>query len=244
MATLRPVEPLDAIVVGRLDQGEEDRVLRLLTAERGLVSVWANRARRARSPFGALDLGVRAHVGVRTRGASELATLMGAEVVEARIGLRGRLERLGPAALACEVAGGLATAVPDPRLFGCLETALMLLDRHPDDPAPGFVAALLAKLLTFAGVAPALERCVACGGAPSEPMAWVDHAGGAFHVAHLTPDLAGAPRIDPAELSRLAALRRAPLLDAYAQPADAAPLLALVEAQLGHAMRARVWLQA
>ena len=242
MAARRTTETVDAIVVGRLDQGEDDRIYYLLTAERGRVSAWGNRARRAKSPFVGLDLGVRARVGLRS-GSSDLYTLVGAEVLESRIGLRARLERLGPAAIACEVAGALATTVPDTRLFGCLETALLLLDQHPEDPSDGFLAALLAKLLTFGGLAPALERCPACGEAPALPMAWVPQGGGAFHVDHVPPDVAGSPRIPLEDLAQLAQLRRLPLLQAYGERAAVAPMLALVEAHLGQGLRARVWLQ-
>ncbi len=237
---------VDAIVVGRLDVGEQDRVFRLLTAESGLVSGWANRARAARSPFAVLDLGVRVSVGVRRRPRSEvgdLVTITGVQVVEPRIGVRGDLDRLGPAALACELAAGLGTTVPDPRLFGCLETALLLLDQHPELPGTGFLAALVAKLLTFAGLAPALERCPGCGAAPERPMAWFAGGGGAFHVEHLPPDAAGAPRIELEALTTLASLRRMPLLDAYAVAGELAPMLALAEWHLGHSLRARVWLQ-
>ena len=242
MAARRTVETVDAIVVGRLDQGEEDRIYYLLTAERGRVSAWANRARRAKSPFAALDLGGRARVGLRS-GSSDLYTLVGTEVLESRIGLRARLERLGPAAVACEVAGALATTVPDARLFGCLETALLVLDQHSEDPADGFLAALLGKLLTFGGLAPALERCPACGEPPAQPMSWVEQGGGAFHVEHVPPDVAGAPRIALEDLAQLARLRRMPLLQAYGEPAVLAPMLALVEAHLGQGLRARMWLQ-
>ncbi len=236
---------LDGIVVGRQDQGEEDRIVRVLTAEEGLVSVWASRARRARSPFAVLDLAVRVRLTVRGapgKGAGDLHNAVSVEVVEARVGLRTRLERLGPAAVACETAGALATTVPDPRLFGCLETALILLDQHDDDPAPGFLAALLTKLLTFGGVAPALDRCPHCGLPPSTPMAWSEVGGGAFHVHCLPPDAAGAARVDLADLAQLARLRRLPMLDAWAEPAIVGPMLSLVEAHLGHALRARAWL--
>ncbi len=235
---------VDAIVVGRQEQGEEDRIVRLLTPQEGLVSAWANRARRPRSPFGLLDLGVGARVTLRRgRGAGDLASLVAVEILAPRLGVRARLERLGPAAVACEAVRGFATTAPDPRLFGCLETALLLLDQHPDDPQSGFLAALLAKLLTFAGLAPALDRCPECGGPPASPMAWWLDGGGAFHVAHLAPDAAGAPRIELTTLAQLAHLRRTPLLDCYAAAGELAPLLALTEHHLGHGLRARMWLQ-
>lgn len=236
---------VDGIVVGRLDQGETDRIVRLLTPDEGLVSVWANRARLAKSPFSTLDLGVRARVGVRARALTapgDLVTGIGVEVLEARVGIRSRLERLGPAAIACEAAAGLATTAADPRIFGCLETALLLLDRHGDDPGQGFTAALLAKLLTFGGLAPALDRCPVCGQPPVEPMAWFEPGGGAFHVAHLPPDAAGSPRIAVPTLLQLAQLRRIPLLDGYGAHAELAPMLSLVESHLGHALKARAWL--
>ena len=237
---------MDGIVVGRLDVGEQDRIIRLLTAHLGLVSAWASRARAPRSPYTTLDLGVRADVGLRARSRADggdLYTLTGVAVTEARVGIRGQLERLGAAAVACEVAGGLATSQADPRLFGCLETALLLLDQHPEPPGDGFVAGLLAKLLTFAGLAPALERCPACGVPPSAPMAWHPSGGGAYHVDHLPPDVAGSPRVDIDALAQLATLRRRPLLDAYLLPGEVGRMLSLAEAHLGHPLRARAWLR-
>ena len=74
-------------------------------------------------------------------------------------------------------------------------------------------------------------------------MSWVEQGGGAFHVEHVPPDVAGSPRITLDDLAQLARLRRMPLLQAYGEPAVLAPMLALVEAHLGQGLRARVWLQ-
>lgn len=227
-ARLRGVETLDGIVVGRLDVGEQDRVIRWLTPTRGLVATFARGARRPRSPFAAADIGTRARLDLR-HGRGGLPTLVRVEVSEARVRLRTDYHRLLAALHACEVVGGLAPPDhPEPRLFGLLETALLLLDHADAPPRTAFAAALEAKALSFAGLTPRLDRCVACGRAPEPEMAWVPAGGGLFHRNCVPAEV--APPI-PVAADFAAALergRRAPLREVYDQdlPAGPADLLA------------------
>ena len=173
---------LRAVVVGRQDYGEADRILRLLTGELGRVSVLARHARKSRKRFGGrLDLGNVLEVGLK-RGRGELYLLTDCELVAGHPHLRSDLYRISLAGYACELCGGLAQEDrPEPRLFGLLEVALLVLEACTEGPALGFRAGLEAKALTFAGLTPALERCAVCDEALEAPLAWSPSAGGAVH---------------------------------------------------------------
>lgn len=223
----RPSVTRDAIVVGRHDYGDSDRIVRILTPDAGRVGVLARGARAARSRWTELDLGVSARVSSRP-GHGDLELLADVVVLDPRVHLRTSLGALGSAAYLCELTGAFAReSHPEPRLYGLLETALLLLDALGDDPGPTFRAAFEAKALTFAGVAPVLERCVRCGGALEEHMVF-DHTG----VAHRR---CGEGRLIPAELAlALERARRAPLRESLGASLPDGPHGILYEAVVAH----------
>jgi DNA repair protein RecO len=144
-----------AIVVGRQDWGETDRILRLVTAEEGRVGAFQ---RGGQKRDGGLDVGVRARVRWRARNEG-LVTLTGAEVEDARLHLRGSFARLALSQYACALTMEFVhEGQPDPRQFALLETALLVLDHASADPQRAFLAAFELKVLTFAGVAPEIIR--------------------------------------------------------------------------------------
>lgn len=210
---MRPAETWEGIVVGRLDQGESDRIVRLLSPEHGLVSVWVRNARRARSAGAGLDLAARVRVGARL-GRGELWSLASAEVLDPRLPLRGSLARTGLAAWACELCATLATRDhPEPRLYGLLETALLLLDAASHTPGAAFQAGLEGKALTFAGVAPVLDRCVACARPLEEAMVFVAGGGGVHHPDDVPADAVAPVAAPRGLLLALERARRQPLRD-------------------------------
>lgn len=242
-----PPEEHEGVVVGRHDYGETDRILRILAPDAGRVGVMARGARSPRSRFAALDLGARVRWAARPAKGG-LRTLAAAEVVDGRIHLRRSLARLATAAYACELCGALARDEhPEPRLYGLLETALLLLDAADADPGDAFLAGLEAKALTFAGVGPALDRCAACGGALDGPLVWMPGGGGVRHAR-----CAGAEegRAIPATVEwarALEAARRAPLrelLDARLPQGPPDALHLAVAAHLGRALPSRAVLEA
>lgn len=245
-----PPSSAAGIVVGRQDYGDADRVLRVLTAEHGRVALFATAARRARSPFAVLDVGVRAQLAWRA-GRGDLGRLARAELLDGRLGLRGDVERIVQAAWLCEVAGALATPEhAEPRLYGLLETALLLLDAASGPVGEAFLAGFEAKALTFAGVAPGLERCAVCGrpvGEESgEPVGLVAAAGGVLHLACREPGAAWTA-LEPGYVAALADARRRPLRELLDEPLPEGPprlLAELVEAHVGHALHARTALAA
>lgn len=157
---------------------EDDRILRLLSPEDGRVAAFQRAGRR--KPSG-LDVGVRARVHLRRR-VGGLDTLVSAEVEDARLHIRRSYGRLVLAQYGCELVGAFAhEGVAEPKLFGLLETLLLLLDALDADPVPALLAALELKVLTFAGVGPSLDRCGLCGGSVEADMAFDPSGGGARH---------------------------------------------------------------
>jgi len=249
-----------AIVLGHVDFGERDRIVRLLSPEHGRVSGLARGVRSSRRRFGgALDTGNRVQVLLRP-GKGELWHIQEATLESGREGARHDLLRLTLLAYACELCGGLAREhEPEPRLFGLLDTALVLLDAMTGAPGAAFRLGLEAKALTFAGLGPSLTRCVACGEllvlhegpepAPGgegeegpeegpEELALDPLRGGAVH--HRCGP--GLPPVDPAWLRAVEAARRAPLRELVDTPLPVGPewfLADMVQVQLGRALQAR-----
>jgi DNA repair protein RecO (recombination protein O) len=225
------------IVVGRFDLGERDRVVRLLTPERGRVSVVARGARTARSRWAGIDIGAGVtFASRRAREAGGLETLLQADVRDPRLRIRGQLDALALAAYACEVAGALAReSQPEPRLYGLLETVLLLLDALGGPPGDALRLAFEGKALTFAGVAPVLDRCARCAGPLAETaLCFAPGGGGAVHRSCLRGE-DGAVIPCTAEWCRsVEGLRRAPMREALdAAPCDG-PVTALGDAIAAH----------
>lgn len=231
---------LEAIVVGAIDTGEADRVVRLLTPGLGRVHALARRARAPKPRFGGvLDLGNRLGVKVAP-GRDGLWHLHEATLHDGRLHVRDDLDRLALLAYACELCGGLAAAgQAEPRLYGLLETAAVLLDALDGPPGPAFRAGLEAKALTFAGVLPRLDACVACGEPPGDGPLGVDpQRGGLLHAACASAPIA----VERAFLAAIEAARRQPLresLDAALPPGPRGLLAACAEAALDHPLRSR-----
>jgi DNA repair protein RecO (recombination protein O) len=242
----KPTVERDGIVVGRHDFGESDRIVRLLTPGEGRVGVLARGARAGRSRWAVLDLGC--HARVRTRpGRGDLEPLVDVELLDARVHLRSSLGRLSLAAYACELCGALARdGHPEPRLFGLLEMALLLLDAAEADPGPAFRAALEAKALTFAGVAPVLDRCAVCNEPVANEMVFAPSAGGLVHRG-CAPAEAGLRPVTAAHAAALEHARRAPLrdvLDGALPPGPTALLHDAIAHHLGRPLASRAVLDA
>lgn len=238
-ANKRDTPTREAIVLSGMDYGERDRIVRLLTPELGRISTLARRARSDRRRFGgSLDTGNLVAVKVRP-GRGDLWTMEEAKLRDGREGARTDLVRLTLLAYACELCGGLAReAHPEPRLYGLLDMATLLLDAMTDPPGEAFRVGLEAKALTFAGLAPALATCAHCGEPPDGPMRF--HAAGAG-AAHGRCEALGQP-VSPAWLAAVEHARRTPLRELVDAPLPPGPGWALsdaVQAHLGRALKSR-----
>ena len=232
--------PIDGIVVGSVDLGESDRILRLLTASEGRISVIARKARGSQRRYAnMLDLGTRLHV-VRGHGKGQLLPITEAERLAGPDKARTDLDRIGHLAYGCELCAALAPEGHEAsKLYGLLSTWLDLLEGAAS-PGPSSRIALEAKALTFAGVAPALLRCAQCGELLTDPAVFDFEAGGGVHAR------CGSGRAAPLSvLHGFELLRRKPLAETVELPFpfdDAIWLLSdFAQHHLGRALAARSW---
>ena len=225
------------IVLSAAPYAEADRIVRVLIAEEGQVGAFQRGGQKR--PAG-LDLGVRAGLQLRARPGG-LDTLIGAAVEDARVHLRRSYGRLVMAQYACELAGAFSReGHAEPKLFGLLETVLLLLDAMEGEPGPALLAALELKMLTFAGLGPALDRCAVCGDEPEAMMHFDPIGGGARHDR-----CGGGAPIARETLAILEDLRRRPMREAVDReiPAEVEPFAAeVLRAQLGREPGARALL--
>lgn len=169
-------EPVDteAFVVRSVDYGETDRILTLLTRDRGKLSAIARGARRSTRRFaGALQPFQVIRVTLAPRRGSSLALLGEAELVRAFTSIPGDPVRYAHASLAAELLRELTPeAELDERPFALLSGYLDALERR--GPGVRLLAELVLSALTLAGFAPRLDRCVVCGAAapPSRAAAF------------------------------------------------------------------------
>jgi len=201
---------LTALVLRTVDYGESDRVVTLLSRERGKVPAFARGARASRRRFaGALEPFTLLAAEVRARSASELLGLESAAVLRGHGGIRGDLARIGCAAYATEVARELVQDhEPHPDLFELLLEYLGLLDRAPARPAA--LRAYELGALRAAGLAPRLDACARCGKAldPAARAVRFDPGhGGALCTACSASGAPGAPLLSRAAIDAMGRLQ-------------------------------------
>jgi DNA repair protein RecO (recombination protein O) len=169
---------LSAVVLRTVDYGEADRVVTLLSRERGKLVAFARGARASRRRFGGgLEPFTLLAAELAERGGGDaMARLDSISVERAFHNVRGDLARIGCAAYAVELAGALVRDhEPHPPLFELLVGYLGRLDAAPARPAELRVFELGA--LEAAGFQPRLDGCARCGqeagqgerGAPFSP---------------------------------------------------------------------------
>jgi DNA repair protein RecO (recombination protein O) len=171
-----------ALVLRVVDFGEADRILTLLSRDAGKLSAFARGARRSHKRFGA-TLGMyalgtatlrerRGRGGGRSGGdggggsgwgGDELLGLEAWQPLCSFEGLASDVVRLAHAAYGAELCRELlAPRQPEPAIFDLLVELLQTL-AGPLSPSPSTLRAYELKLLEGVGLAPALDRCVACG---------------------------------------------------------------------------------
>ena len=231
-----------AIVLGHVDYGEADRIVRLLTAEEGRVAAMARGARRSKRRFaGTLDVGNRVGVQLRT-GKGSLPVITEVHLEEGHPHVRGDLARITQMAYACELVAALARENhSEPKLFGLLQVALLVLDGATEAPGTVFRWGLEAKALSFAGLTPGLRRCMVCD-LPfgTEALRYSPSLGGVVH-AHCG---SGAV-VDSRWCAQVESARMTPLADRVDEEPVAGPAWALHDHlvwHVGHPLKSRTLL--
>ncbi|MDQ7858998.1 MAG: DNA repair protein RecO [Armatimonadota bacterium] len=169
---------IEGVVLRRRNLGEADRLVTVLSRDRGKLTLVARGARRPRSRLGGrLEPCTRFRALVVEGRSLDLVSQV--EVLDARATLRDDLERMAAATILLELTDrALADRQPHPDVYQLLEAALDLIGRGGAHLAWMWYA---ARLLGATGHRPSIVRCVACGQRSSGAVAWSVPLGGALH---------------------------------------------------------------
>ena len=235
---------LRAVVLRAVDYGERDRVVTLLSRERGKLSAFARGARSSKRRFGgALELFNLLSAEVTERG-GDLWVLESATVERAFGAVRADLARIACGSYAVELARELVRdAEPHEDLFDRVVAYLERIDAAPAQPwdLRGFEL----DALRAAGFMPALEGCARCGRPSGDAAMRFDPAQGGVLCAacrlHAAP---GALEIGAGALAALRRLQRGEPAGAPVSTAGEARTLlgAYVEYHLGKRLQSRRFL--
>jgi DNA repair protein RecO (recombination protein O) len=166
-----PTYQADAVVLRRLDYGEADRILTLLTREHGKLAAIAKGSRRGKARLGgSLDLFGRSRMMLaKGRNLDVVAQ------VERRGDVRnisGDLQRTAYACLVAEVADKvLEERHPVDDVFELVVTTIERLNM-PERSARVEGAWFAMRILDLLGYQPQLQSCASCGEALPEAAAW------------------------------------------------------------------------
>ncbi len=243
---------LTGVVLRTVDYGESDRVVSLLTEERGKLSAFARGARASRRRFGgALEPFTLLLVEARGRRGADLLGLETVSVVRAFGGIRADLARIACAGYACDLSRELVRdAEPYPALLALLVDYLGRLDAGPAHPAA--LRAYELAALGAAGIMPRLTGCARCGapvGVGGRVVPFDPADGGVLCGSCALTASPSAPRLTPAALEvlvglqagGLAAAAAAPLTPPVAREAREA-LSHFIEHHVGHRLASRKFL--
>jgi DNA repair protein RecO (recombination protein O) len=238
------VAKLQAVVLRTVDYGERDRVVTLLTRERGKLSAFARGARSSRRRFGGvLEPFTLLAVELRERG-GDLWSLEEAAVERGHGNVRGDLARIACASYAVELAREMVRdAEPHEDLFDALVAYLGRLDAGP--ARAWDLRGLELDVLRSAGLLPSLSSCARCGRPAGEGPAVFDAAQGGVLCGSCEPTAGpGARRAAGEVLSALRLLARGEAGQAGdAEAVQARPLLgACLDLQLGKRLASRRFL--
>lgn len=150
------------IVLRSYPFGEADRVVVLLSPNRGKMRTVAKGVRKTKSRFGG-RLETFCHVDLVLYEGRNLDTITQATLIEPFPILRTDLDRVVMAGTMVEVADMVAGEdEPELRLFLLLQRGLRTLDQA-EAPHPDFLTSFLLKAAAAIGMAPALSDCAGCG---------------------------------------------------------------------------------
>jgi DNA repair protein RecO (recombination protein O) len=242
---------LTAVVLRLVDYGESDRIVTLLSRERGKVTAFARAARASRRRFGgALEPFTLLAAELRERQGADLLGLESVTALRPHGAIRGDLARIACAGYAAELARELVRDhEPHEELFDLLVAYLGALDRGPARPAA--LRAFELGALRAAGLAPRLDACARCGGPlpAGAPVRFDPGHGGALCATCAPLAAPGAPSLSAGAAAALARLAEGGL--AAAEGEELAPaagrelrdaLTRFVEYHLGRRLAARRFL--
>ncbi|MBV8195987.1 MAG: DNA repair protein RecO [Candidatus Dormibacteraeota bacterium] len=177
----------EGIVLRRVNYGETDRILTVLTLEHGKIGVIARGARKPQSRLGPrTDLFTRSRMQL-AQGRGELEVLAQAEPVsQAPSATDAR--RVACAALCAELTDRvLESNHADSEIYGLVATALSECAHRDRDPRAAVVW-FARRMIDRLGYAPQLIDCASCGRRLREEPAAFSAAGGGLLCPDCSPD--------------------------------------------------------
>lgn len=174
-----PLVTVEVTVLQAFPYSETSKILRLLTAGHGVQSVIAKGARRARSRFGGvLEPFTDGMASFYLKANRDLHTLREFELHRPRQALGRDLIRFGAASLLAEIVLKTSSEQEAPDLFHRFRTALSELETVQDDAVQPVALGHAWGLVAALGFAPALSRCVHCGGPLPDGDLFFDYGAG------------------------------------------------------------------
>jgi DNA repair protein RecO (recombination protein O) len=156
---------IKGVVVSSVDVGERDRLITVLTAEEGLITLLAPSARVAKSRLmSPTQLLSYSSFTVTERG--ERLVLKEAHSIDTFYGLREGLSRAALASYIAEVVSYTGTEQPDAQLLRLVLNTLYATERELY-PLAQIKAAFELRYATELGFMPDMGGCSICGGAPT-----------------------------------------------------------------------------
>jgi len=196
-----------SILIRQRNLREADRIVTLLTRERGKLSAVAKGVRRPRSKLaGGLQLFSHARVQLAAGRSLEVVTQI--EPVDTFYHLREDVARFNHACYASEMVDVLIEEQhADSRIFDLLLATLGGLDQGGDPST--LVRGFELKLLTRLGYGPELDTCVSCGASINAARAGFSPAQGGVVCSRCLRAQGAAP-LPPAALQAMRELLRLP----------------------------------
>jgi DNA repair protein RecO (recombination protein O) len=188
-----PTYQANAVVLRRLEYGEADRILTLLTREYGKLGAIAKGARRGKARAGS-SLDLFSHSQMMLAKGRNLDVVAQVQRLGDSRHIAGDLARTAYASLVSEVVDKvLEERHPVDEIFDLVVTTLdrlNTLDRSPRADAAWF----LMRILDLLGYQPQLLTCAGCGQGLPEAESWFSPLlGGILCAACGTPAQAGSP---------------------------------------------------
>ncbi len=193
----------EAVVLRHSDLGEADRLMWLLTPQRGVIRATARGARKPGSKLGG-HIDLLCHVKLSIREGRELHGVSQADTIDAFRAVRTDIGRLSRGLYMAELAQRVSVEdAPAPVLFRLLVNTLGWL--ATTDNADTLVRWYALRLLTITGFKPELGGCVECGN-ELEPA---DHVFSAERGGLLCPGCRsqGSDVLHPAGMGTIKVLR-------------------------------------
>jgi DNA repair protein RecO (recombination protein O) len=152
-----------AILLRRVEYGDNDLILSVITPDRGKLALIAKAAKRSRRRFGGvLDLFALLELSCRTGRCGRMPLLAEANLCEPFHTIRAEVAKTAYASYWAEVVHFWGDeGQPQPALYALLRDVLTALDRNQ---LPARVLSLLFQLrfMHLAGLGPRLSVCVGC----------------------------------------------------------------------------------